>query len=158
MAINKRNFELTQEGLDELKKELEHLKTVARQENLEALKEARAQGDLSENADYDSAREEQARIESRILEIDNIIKNAKIIKKDSTDTITTGKEVTLKFIERNTEAVYNLVGTIEADPLNGKISIDSPIGKAIRGRRVGDIATVKSETGKEFTVEVLHLK
>lgn len=157
MAV-KKQYELTQSGLEALKSELTELKDVKRKENLEALKEAREQGDLSENADYDAARNEQARIEARILEIESIIKNVKIIKNnDDSSTVNIGKEVVLKFIEKDREMTYHLVGTIEADPIKGKISIESPLGKSIKGKEVGDVVTVKSETGKNFNVEIISI-
>ncbi|MBN3490589.1 transcription elongation factor GreA [Acholeplasma equirhinis] len=157
MAV-KKQYELTQAGLEELKAELNDLKEVKRKENLEALKEAREQGDLSENADYDAARNEQARIEARILQIEEIIKNVKIIKlNDDSSSVNIGREVVLYFIDKDKEVTYHLVGTIEADPIKGKISVDSPIGKAIKGREVGDVVTVKSETGKSFNVKIVSL-
>ncbi len=157
MAV-KKQYELTQSGLEALKSELTELKDVKRKENLEALKEAREQGDLSENADYDAARNEQARIEARILEIESIIKNVKIIKNnDDSSAVNIGKEVVLKFIEKDREMTYQLVGTIEADPIKGKISIESPLGKSIKGKEVGDVVTVKSETGKNFNVEIISI-
>lgn len=157
MAV-KKQYELTQSGLEALKAELTDLKDVKRKENLEALKEAREQGDLSENADYDAARNEQARIEARILEIESIIKNVKIIKNnDDSSAVNIGKEVVLKFIEKDREMTYHLVGTIEADPIKGKISIESPLGKSIKGKEVGDVVTVKSETGKNFNVQIISI-
>lgn len=154
MAV-KKVYELTQAGLDQLKDELKELVEVKRKENLEAIKEARAQGDLSENADYDAARNEQARIEARIAEIKEIIKNVKIIKtNDDSSVVNIGKEVVLYFVDKDKEATYQLVGTIEANPKNGKISIDSPLGKAIRNKEEGDTVTVKSETGKSFNVVI----
>lgn len=99
-TINKQKFELTEEGLENLKEELHILKNVKRVENLEDIKEARAQGDLSENADYDAARNEQAKIEARIKEIEIIIKNAKIIHSASGDSVNIGKEVDLNFLEK----------------------------------------------------------
>lgn len=154
MAV-KKVYELTQAGLDQLKDELKELVEVKRKENLEAIKEARAQGDLSENTDYDAARNEQARIEARIAEIKEIIKNVKIIKtNDDSSVVNIGKEVVLYFVDKDKEATYQLVGTIEANPKNGKISIDSPLGKAIRNKEEGDTVTVKSETGKSFNVVI----
>ena len=93
MALKQQQYQLTQEGVDKLKSELQYLKEVKRPENIEALKDARAQGDLSENADYDAARNEQARIEARIQEIETIIKNVKLIRKSSVDKIDIGKSV-----------------------------------------------------------------
>ncbi len=156
--VNKQVFELTQNGVDELNKELAYLKNDARPANIEALKEARAQGDLSENADYDAAREEQGRIESRILEIENILKNVKIIVKDSSDKVSAGKHVTINFLASNKTNVYEVVGTIEADPFNGKISVDSPLGKAIFGRSLGETVTVVTETGNEFKVKIAKVE
>lgn len=154
----KKLYELTQAGVDNLKAELTDLKDVKRQENLEALKEARAQGDLSENADYDAARNEQARIEARILEIETILKNVKIIKStDDSSAVNIGKIVELRFIEKNKVEKYHLVGTIEADPRDNKISIESPLGKSIKGKEAGDVVTVKSETGRSFNVEIVSI-
>lgn len=157
MAV-KQSFQLTQEGVDNLKIELAFLKDVKRDENLEALKEARAQGDLSENADYDAARNEQARIESRIAEIENIIKNVKIIKTTSEDIVNIGKAVQVRFIANGEIKKFDLVGSIEADPKAGKISIESPIGKAMLNKAEGDTVEVKTETGRIFSIEILDIK
>jgi len=157
MAV-KQSFQLTQEGVDNLKIELTFLKDVKRDENLEALKEARAQGDLSENADYDAARNEQARIESRIAEIENIIKNVKIIKTTSEDIVNIGKAVQVRFIANGEIKKFDLVGSIEADPKAGKISIESPIGKAMLNKAEGDTVEVKTETGRIFSIEILDIK
>jgi len=155
---SKKVYELTQAGLDQLKEELIYLKDVKRVENLEALKEAREQGDLSENADYDAARNEQARIEARIAEIEMILKNVKVIKSnDDSTTVNIGKKVLLRFIERKKEVEYQVVGTIEADPKNFKISIESPLGKTIKGKEVGDIVQIKSATNKQSTVKILAI-
>ncbi|CCV64275.1 Transcription elongation factor GreA [Alteracholeplasma palmae J233] len=156
MAV-KKVYELTQAGVDKLKEELIELKDVKRKENLEALKEAREQGDLSENADYDAARNEQARIESRILEIDTILKNLKIIKTSDDASVNIGKVVKLKFVEKNQIKEFHLVGTIETDPITGKISIESPLGKSIKGHEKGETVLVKSETGRNFHVEILEV-
>lgn len=157
MAV-KQSFQLTQEGVDNLKTELAFLKDVKREENLEALKEARAQGDLSENADYDAARNEQARIESRIAEIENIIKNVKIIKTTSEDIVNIGKAVQVRFVANGEIKKFDLVGSIEADPKAGKISIESPIGKAMLNKAEGDTVEVKTETGRVFSIEILDIK
>ena len=157
MSIKKK-YELTQVGLENLKSELQDLKDVKRPENLAALKEAREQGDLSENADYDAARNEQARIESRIQEIEAILKNYTIIKIDDNSTITIGKKVTIRFIEKNEDKEFQLVGSIEADPIKGRVSIESPLGKSLKGHEKNDVITVKSETGKHFQVKILEVK
>lgn len=153
-------FKLTEQGYEKLRQELENLKEVERKQNLEALKEARAQGDLSENADYDAAREEQARIEARIKEIDNILKHAEIIKESNSKVITIGKTVVLEFIdaEKNPIREYTIVGHLEANPLERKISNESPIGKALIGQKKGSRVTYKSETGQVVRVEVKEIK
>jgi len=158
MAKNKQVFELTQEGVEQLRAELAHLKDVKRPENVLALQEARAQGDLSENADYDAARDEQARIEARVKEIENILENFKLIKASNDNKVATGKTVNLLFVEKNKETEYQLVGTIEANPMLNKISTDSPVGRAIIGTVVGDTVEVHLETGKLFHVQILDIK
>lgn len=151
-------YKLTQSGIDQLKAELQRLKTVDREANLEALKEARAQGDLTENADYDAAREEQARIEKRIKELENILKNVELIgENDRTNKVTIGKTVSLK-IGGSDVADYRIVGTLEADPLNHRISNESPIGKAVIGKKKGDEIKVKTEAQKEIFVTVVDVK
>ncbi len=158
MTNNKQKYELTEEGLNKLKEELHNLKTVKRVENLEDIKEARAQGDLSENADYDAARNEQAVIEARIKEIETIIKNVVIIKSDNKDSVSLGKEVKVKFLNKDQSRTITIVGTIEANPVNGLISIDSPLGRALRNHVKGDVVTVKSETGNSFDVKIEAIK
>ncbi len=158
MSKNKQLFELTKEGLLKLTQELDELKDVKRPEIVKQLQEARAQGDLSENADYDAARDAQARTEARIKEIENILENHKIIRvASSDDKVQIGKTVKIKFIEKNKEAIYRLVGTIEANPALNLISIDSPVGKAIVGLEVGENVQVRLENGKSFHVEVLEI-
>lgn len=148
--INKEDvFELSKAGADALKKELEKLKTVDRIQVREAIKEAREQGDLSENADYSSAREQQANIEARILEIENILKHAKIMDVNT---------VTIRYVALNKTMTFQIVGTIEADPFAGKISNDSPLGKAVIGHKVGDRFHVSNENGRELEVELVDLK
>lgn len=154
----KQTFQLTQEGVNKLKEELAFLKDVKRGENLEALKEARAQGDLSENADYDAARNEQARIEARIAEIETIIKNVKIIRTTSEDIVNIGKVVTVEFIETGKKNTFSLVGSIEANPMENKISVEAPIGKAMLGKVEGDEVEVKTETGRIFRIKILEIK
>lgn len=159
MAV-KQIYQLTQEGVDKLKLELAHLKDVKRGENLEALKEARAQGDLSENADYDAARNEQARIEAKITEIENILKNFKLIKANALedDKVNIGKIVTVRYAGTDNLADFYLVGSIETDPRQRKISIDSPIGKALMNKSEGETVEVKTETGKIFKLEIVEIK
>ncbi|MCF0246510.1 MAG: transcription elongation factor GreA, partial [Ileibacterium sp.] len=128
MAENKTY--VTQEGLEELQAELDNLIHVVRQQVIVELQEARAQGDLSENADYDAARDHQARVEARIRELEALIKNSVIIQEDEGSegnaAVRLGTKVTIKDLSDGTEATYSIVGTIEADPFEGKISNDSP--------------------------------
>jgi transcription elongation factor GreA len=154
---DKKEIYLTEKGLNELKEELNELKNVKRPENIQALKEARALGDLSENAEYDAARNEQAVIESRIQELEVMLENAVVITEVKTDTVGLGTKVTIKFIDDNDTDTYDIVGTKEADPFENKISNESPIAKAIIGKKVGEVATVTTETDS-YDVEVLEIK
>ena len=147
---------LTDEGFLELEEELQELKNVKRPEVIKALKEARALGDLSENADYDAARAEQAQVEGRIQELEKIIENAHIIEKGSTDKVSLGTTVKIKHIEDDEIDEYRIVGSNEADPSNNKISNESPIAKAIMNAKVGDIKKVESPNG-EYEVEVVEI-
>lgn len=150
-------YSLTQQGLLDLQNEIERLKTDDRKRNLEALKDARAQGDLSENADYDAARDEQAQIEARIKEIEGILKNYELIKEDTSNNVNIGKTVVIQLDDFPAET-YTIVGSVEADPLNNKISNDSPVGKGIIGTKKGSVVSVKTETGKEVTVKIIDVK
>lgn len=156
--MTKKVYELTEEGRLNLEKERQRLIDVDRVNNIKALQDARSQGDLSENADYDAARDEQSRIEARIAEINEILKNVKIITKDSSDRVTTGKSVTIEFIGMKKTETYDIVGTIEADPFEHKISNESPLGKAIMGHEKGNTLTVVTEKGKEFRVKILEVR
>lgn len=138
----KKLFNLTQSGLDELKSEL---KTLLSQRGsvAEKIKSARQLGDLSENAEYQTAREEQDKLETRISEVDHIIKNAQVIKKPKSDgQVRLGSTVKLKSSAGKTQE-FQVVGTMEADPLHGKISDESPIGTAVIGKKVGDEVAIK---------------
>lgn len=145
--MSKKEILLTSEGFLELESELNELKNVKRPAIIEAIKDARAQGDLSENADYDAARTEQAEVEGRIKELEFMIENAKIIEKSGSHIVELGSTVTINYIEDNEEEVYNIVGSMEADPFENKISNESPIGKSIIGKQEGDIINVESPTG-----------
>ena len=147
---------LTSEGFLELETELNNLKTVERPRIIEAIKEARAQGDLSENADYDAARDEQAKIESRITELEYKLENAKIIEKVSGDVVSVGTTVTVKYVDDDDEEEYSIVGSMEADPFENKISNESPIGRAIMNRRVGDIISVESPNGS-YDIKIVKI-
>ena len=140
---------LTHEGLINLETELEVLKTVRRQEVAEKIKEARGQGDLSENAEYDAAKEEQAEIEARIVQLEKMLRNAEIIDEDnaSDDVVGLAAKVTLLDVEYDEEMTYTIVGSAEADPLNGKISNESPVGMSLLGHKVGESVFVDAPDG-----------
>jgi transcription elongation factor GreA len=140
----KKQFHLTTEGVSELKTELESL-ISQRGPIAERIKTAREFGDLSENAEYSSARQEQERVESRIAEVEHILLNVEIIKKNGSRTVGLGSTVTLKNHETKK---FQVVGTVEADPLNGKISDESPIGQALLGKKEGDQVEINSNKFK----------
>lgn len=148
---------LTQEGYNELKEELNLLINVKRPENIKAIKEARSLGDLSENADYDAARNEQAELEARIKKLESILENVSIIEHVDKDKVGLGSTVTIKYLSDNTEDEYKIVGSQEADPFQSKISNESPIAKALLNKKVGEIATVESPTGS-YQVEIISIK
>ena len=140
---------LTYEGLKRLEEELENLKVVRRKEVAGKIKEAREQGDLSENAEYDAAKDEQRDIEARIEEIDDILKNAEVIVEDEIDVakINVGCKVTLFDFEENDEVSYQIVGSSEANSLRRKISNESPIGSALIGKTINDVIEVETLSG-----------
>ena len=144
---NKKEFLMTTDGFLKLEAELEDLKVNKRPEIIKALKDARALGDLSENADYDAARNDQSQLETRIKELDFMLSNAKIIEESTSEVINVGSTVTISYVDDNDEEVYKIVGSLEADPFNNKISNESPIGVAIMGKKVNDIISVESPTG-----------
>ncbi|MDR1240468.1 MAG: transcription elongation factor GreA [Oscillospiraceae bacterium] len=142
---------LTKEGFKLLEEELEILKTTRRKEIAERIKEALSFGDLSENSEYDEAKNEQALAETRILEIESTIKNAKLIDEDevSTDCVYVGCKVNVLKIDSNTEYEYKIVGSNEADPAQGKISDESPVGSALIGGREGNTIFAKTPGGEQ---------
>ncbi len=142
---------LTYEGIKTLEAELENFKTVRRNEVAEKLKEARAQGDLSENAEYDAAKEEQAEIESRIAELENMLKNAVVIDAEDVkiDVVKPGYKVKLYDYSFEEEVEYLIVGSTEADPANGKISNESPVGEALLNHKVGEEVQVETAYGTD---------
>ena len=150
--------ELTKEGAENLEKELRHLIDIDRPEVIESLQAARAQGDLSENADYDAARTKQAEIEGRIKEIENILANVKIISEKTTKSkgVVLGSKVTIKDLSDDTVETYTIVGTVEANPLKGLISNVSPLGRAVVDKNIGDIVSVHAN--KEYKVEILNIE
>ena len=154
---SKNTVYLTQEGLDELKKELDDLINVRRPENIQAIKEARSLGDLSENAEYDAARNEQAQIESRIKTLEKMLENVSIIAEVKTDKVGIGNTVSIKYMEDDEEDEYKIVGSQEADPFESKISNESPIAKALFDHKVGDIVTVESPNGN-YEIEIIEIK
>jgi len=154
MAQNQKNL-MTQEGYNKLVEELEYTRNVVQKKNREDLQAARSQGDLSENADYDAARDDQAKIAAKIKELEAQIKNAEIIKDQ--------KHFTIKFlgnVEDGEEEIeeFDIVGSHEADPLQGTLSIDSPLGRAIIDAKVGDKVCVTPETNVPFFVEIIAIR
>lgn len=156
MPTSKKEY-LTQEGLEKIVTELERLKLVERPKVISALKEARSLGDLSENAEYDSARTEQAILEGKIQELEAMVENAEIVLDLATDKVSIGTKVTIKYVEDNETDVYSIVGVAEADPFTNKISYESPIAKAIIGKKVGATVTVESPNGK-YDVKIVDIK
>ncbi|XJZ26311.1 transcription elongation factor GreA [Bacillota bacterium Lsc_1132] len=152
-------FPMTQAGKEKLEQEIEYLKTVKRKEVVERIKTARSFGDLSENSEYDSAKEEQAFVEGRITTLENMIRNAKIIEEGemTSDTVTLGRSVTFIELPDGEEETYTIVGSAEADPFEGKISNDSPIAKSLIGRKVGEEVTVQTPGG-EMNVRIISIK
>ena len=148
---------LTEEGLKELQDELDELINVKRPANLKAIKEARALGDLSENADYDAAKNDQAELEGRIKKIEKMLENYEIIEKSSNDVVGLGSTVNIKYIDDDEEDEYKIVGSQEADPFMSKISNESPIAKAILNKKVGDIVEVESPNGS-YKIEITEIK
>ena len=150
---------LTNEGFLEIEEELNHLKEVKRPEVIKALKDARALGDLSENADYDAARNEQAQVEGRIKELEILLEKAVLIENKNTDKVELGTTVKIKYVDDDDDEVeeYRIVGSKEADPSNDKISNESPLAKAVMGHKVGDTCTVESPNGN-YDVLVVEIK
>jgi len=159
MAENMR--EMTREGYDNLNAELEHLVTVVRKENAERLKEAISLGDISENAEYDAAKEAQAETEERISEIEDILRTAHIVEDsgENIDTVMTGRLVTIKDLDSGYEATYEIVGSSGADPLNGKLSNASLVGEHLMGRKIGETIEVTVPDGlARFEILNVELK
>ena len=154
---NKNTVYLTEEGLNELKKELDDLINIRRPENIQAIKEARSLGDLSENAEYDAARNEQAQIEGRIKQLEKMLENVSIITEVSTDKVSIGNTVSITYVDDDEEDEYKIVGSQEADPFESKISNESPIAQALFDHKVGDVVTVKSPNG-DYEVEIIDIK
>lgn len=150
---------LTYAGLKELEAEIQELKVNKRKEIAQKIKEAREQGDLSENAEYDAAKEEQAEVEARILTIEKLLKNVEVIDESevSLDVVNIGCKVRLFDVDYDEEVDYAIVGSTEADPLKNKISNESPVGEALMGRAVGETAEVNTPAGLlKFKVLEIH--
>ncbi len=148
---------LTEEGLKELQAELDELINVKRPANLKAIKEARALGDLSENADYDAAKNDQAELEGRIKKIEKMLENYEIIDDSKKDKVSLGCTVCIKYIDDDETDEYMIVGSQEADPFASKISNESPIAKALMNHKAGEIVTVESPNGS-YDVEITEIK
>ena len=147
---------LTAEGFLSLEEELNELKTVKRPQVIEAIKDARAQGDLSENADYDAARNDQAELEARIKELEYMIDHAKIIEGPAVGVVGLGSTIKISYVDDDEEEEYKIVGSLEANPFENRISNESPIGKAVLGKQKGDIVTVESPNGS-YDVKILEI-
>ena len=156
--MKEKEYFLTSEGYLELETELNTLKTEKREEVLKSLKEARALGDLSENSEYDAARDEQAKVEARIKEVEYILEHASIIEEGKNDgVVTVGSTVTIAYDgDENDTEEYRIVGSQEADPFNNKISNESPIAAAILGKKVGETVNVESPNGT-FKVKIIKV-
>ncbi len=152
-----KSIQLTKEGLKKLQGELENLKTVGRTDIAEKIRAARGYGDLSENSEYDEAKNEQAKIEARIIELEKMLENVVLIEEDvDTDAVTLGVTVSVLDIEFEEELTYKVVGSAEADPMNGLLSDDSPVGMALLGAKVGDEVVAEVPAG-ELKFKVLSI-
>ena len=153
----KKEIFLTKEGLEALEEELKDLKLNVRPEVISQIKEARAQGDLSENAEYHAARDRQGQVEARIKELEYIVDNATLIEEGKKNEVSVGSTVEIKYIDDDEIETYSIVGSTEADPFNNKISNESPIAKAILNKKVGDIVEVESPNGS-YKIEITSIK
>ena len=155
---NTKQFKLSQSRFEELKEELNYLKTTREKEIEEQIKEARSFGDLSENSEYDEAKNEQGKLHSRIAEVEHILANAVILDEAALDSnrVEMGMNVKVKFVSDGREAEYAIVGTQEANPMQGRLSDESPIGKALVGHKEGDTVKVESPNGS-FKVKLLSV-
>ncbi len=156
--MEKKNI-MTYEGLKKLEDELQHLKVVKRKEVAQKIKEAREQGDLSENAEYDAAKDEQRDIEARIEELEKILKNAEVVDEEEVDLdkANIGCRVKILDMEFKEEVEYKIVGSTEANSLENKISNESPVGRAVIGAKVGDVVTVETPAG-ELQYKILEIQ
>lgn len=157
--MNDRKFMLTEEGLEKIKKELHELKTVKRKEIAEKISSAVAFGEISENAEYRAAKNDQAFIEGRILTLEKIIENCELIDKSKNDNtfVSPGSEIVVEDLKKKEKITYTLVDYIESDPASGKISIASPIGKSMLGKKVGDKVKIRVPAGN-IHYKILEIK
>ncbi|RQN08602.1 transcription elongation factor GreA [Clostridium butyricum] len=149
MSENKKQYVMTYEGVKKLENELEYLKTVKRKEITEKIKVALGYGDLSENSEYDEAKNDQAFTEGRIVTLENMLKNAVVVDESEIpkDVVSVGAKVKVKDYEFDEEVEYSIVGSAEADPMNFKISNESPVGSALIGKKIGEIVEVQIPDG-----------
>ncbi|WP_414046225.1 transcription elongation factor GreA [Macrococcus equi] len=153
-----KEYPMTKEGFEKLEVELEHLKTVRRPEVVEKIKVARSFGDLSENSEYDAAKDEQGFVEQEITKIEMMLRHAVIIEDDGKkNEVQLGRTVTFTEVPGNDEESYKIVGSAEADPFEGKISNESPIAKALIGKKVGDEVNVPLPNGNEMRVKIVEI-
>jgi len=148
---------VTSEGLEKMKSELDYLKMERRPEVIQSLKEARALGDLSENAEYDAARAAQAEVESKITELEQMIEHAVVIEETTADEVSIGNSVKIKYVDDGDIEEFTIVGSKEADPFENKISNESPIAKAILNKKVNEVVSVDSPNGK-YDVQIMEIK
>ena len=155
---NEARYKMSQARLEELKKELEYLETVREKEVSAQIKEARSFGDLSENSEYDEAKTEQGKLYSKIAEMKNLIENAEVIEKmDSDGGVVMGSSVRVRDMSDGSEEEYHIVGSQEANPMQGRISDDSPFGRGLMGKGIGDIITVEAPAGQlKFEIVDIH--
>jgi len=157
MKSEKKEIFLTKDGLAEVAAELDDLKQNVRPEVIAQIKEARAQGDLSENAEYHAARDRQGHVEARIKELEYLLDNATIIEETKSDVVTVGSTVEIRYIDDNEIETYYIVGSTEADPFENKISNESPIAKGIMGKKKGAVVSIESPNGS-YDIELVSIK
>lgn len=155
MKKNNNSVLLTEAGFLKLKEELKHLIDVERPSVIQEIKDARELGDLSENAEYDAARDRQAKIESRIAEIESILPKVEVIKATSSDQVTIGSTVTIQRVKEKKELVYTIVGSIDADPISNRISNESPLAISILGKEIGDVIEVDAPV--KYKVKIIKI-
>ena len=158
---NSNRYKMSRERYEDLKKELDYLETDRAKEVAEQIKEARSFGDLSENSEYDEAKNEQGKLYSKIAELKDLVENAEIVDNMEEDTpkdaVTLGSIIVVRDLEEDFEEKYEIVGSQEANPREGRISDDSPVGKALHGHKAGDIVTVSAPAG-ELKFEILSVE